>query len=56
MNFIISIGLISAGIYVLYAELFVSYSGIHGRYQPFTLGLIYSAAALFGCGFMFLAR
>jgi hypothetical protein len=28
------------GLYVLYEELFVSYSGIHGRYQLFTVGLI----------------
>jgi len=40
MNFIVSLGLICAGLYVLYEELFVSYSGIHGRYQPFGLGLV----------------
>jgi hypothetical protein len=40
MNFIISVGLIGAGLYVLYEELFVRYSGIHGRYQPFTVGLV----------------
>jgi hypothetical protein len=33
-NFIVSIGLTCAGLYVLYEELFVSYSGIHGRYRP----------------------
>jgi hypothetical protein len=40
MNFIVSLGLICAGLYVLYEELFVRYSGIHGRYQPFGVGLI----------------
>ena len=40
MNFIISVGLIGAGLYILYEELFVRYSGIHGRYQPFGLGLV----------------
>jgi hypothetical protein len=45
MNLIVSVGLICAGLYVLYEELFVSYSGIHGRYQPFGVGL-----ALFGSG------
>jgi hypothetical protein len=40
MNFIISVGLIAAGVYVLYEELFVRPSGIHGRYQPFGVGLI----------------
>jgi hypothetical protein len=40
MNFIVSVGLIVAGLYVLYAELFVRYSGIHGRYQPFGIGLV----------------
>jgi hypothetical protein len=40
LNFIVSVGLIGAGLYVLYEELFVSYSGIHGRYQPFGVGLI----------------
>ena len=40
MNFIVSLGLICAGLYVLYEELFVSYSGIRGRYQPFGVGLV----------------
>jgi hypothetical protein len=40
MNFIVSIGLIGAGLYALYEELFVRYSGIHGRYQPFGVGLV----------------
>lgn len=40
MNFVIAVGLVCAGLYVLYEELFVSYSGIHGRYRPFTVGLI----------------
>jgi hypothetical protein len=40
MNLIVSAGLISAGLYVLYEELFVRYSGIHGRYQPFAVGLV----------------
>ena len=34
------VGLICGGFYVLYEELFVRYSGIHGRYQPFGVGLI----------------
>jgi hypothetical protein len=45
INFIIALGLICAGLYVLYEELFVQYSGIHGRYQPFAVGL-----ALLGSG------
>ena len=49
MNLIVSVGLICAGLYVLYEELFVSYSGIHGRYQPFGAGLI-----LFGSGVVWL--
>ncbi len=49
MNLIISVGLICAGLCVLYEELFVSYSGIHGRYQPFGVGLI-----LFGSGVVWL--
>ena len=49
MNLIVSVGLICAGLYVLYEELFVSYSGIHRRYQPFGIGLI-----LFGSGFVWL--
>ena len=48
-NFIISVGLICAGFYVPYEEVFVSYSGIHGRYQPFGIGL-----ALFGSGVVWL--
>jgi hypothetical protein len=40
MNFIVSVGLVCAGLYGLYEELFVRSSGIHGRYQPFTVGLI----------------
>ena len=44
-NFVASIGLICAGLYVFYAELFVSYSGSHGRYNMFAVGLI-----LIGCG------
>jgi hypothetical protein len=39
VNFIVSVGLMCAGLYVLYEELFISYSGIHGRYRPFGLGL-----------------
>jgi hypothetical protein len=38
-----------AGLYVLYEELFVRYSGIHGRYGPFGVGL-----ALFGSGVVWL--
>jgi hypothetical protein len=45
MNFIVSLGLICVGLYVLYEELFVRYSGLHGRYQPFGVGL-----ALLGSG------
>jgi hypothetical protein len=48
-NLIVSVLLICAGLYVLYEELFVSYSGIHGRYQPFGVGLI-----LFGSGVVWL--
>jgi len=40
MNFIVSVVLICAGLYVLYEELFVRYSGIHGRYRPFGVGLV----------------
>jgi len=40
MNFIVSAGLIAAGLYVFYEELFVRYSGLHGRYQPLAVGLI----------------
>jgi hypothetical protein len=49
MNFIVSVGLICAGLYVMYAELFVRYSGIHGRYGPFGVGL-----ALIGSGIVWL--
>jgi divalent metal cation (Fe/Co/Zn/Cd) transporter len=48
-NLIVSVLLICAGLYVLYEELFVSYSGIHGRYQPLGVGLI-----LFGSGVVWL--
>jgi hypothetical protein len=49
MNVIVSAGLICAGLYVLHEELFVRYSGIHGRYGPFGVGL-----ALFGSGVVWL--
>jgi hypothetical protein len=49
MNFIVSVGLMCAGLYVLYEELFVRYSGIHGRYRPFGVGL-----ALLGSGVVWL--
>ena len=49
MNFIVSVGLVCAGLYVLYEELFVRYSGIHGRYRPIGVGL-----ALIGCGVVWL--
>jgi hypothetical protein len=49
VNFIVAVGLICAGLYVLYEELFVRYSGIHGRYGPFGVGL-----ALFGSGVVWL--
>jgi hypothetical protein len=35
MSFVIAVGLVCAPV-----STFVSYSGIHGRYQPFTVGLI----------------
>jgi hypothetical protein len=59
INLIVSVGLICAGLYVLYEELFVSYSSIHGRYQPFGIGLILfgsAVAALLGSGGMLSAR
>jgi hypothetical protein len=40
-NFIAAVALIGAGLYVLYEELFVRYSGIHGRYQPFGVGVAF---------------
>ena len=46
MNFIVSVGLICAGLYVLYEELFVRHSGIHGRYQPFGVGLVLVGSGL----------
>lgn len=46
MNFIVSVGLIVAGLYVLYEELFVRYSGIHGRYQPLGVGLVLTGSGL----------
>lgn len=49
MNTLISIGLACAGLYVMYEELFVRYSGIHGRYRPFGVGLV-----LFGSGVVWL--
>jgi hypothetical protein len=49
MDLIVSIGLICAGLYVMYAQLFVRYSAIHGRYGPFGLGL-----ALTGSGIVWL--
>lgn len=48
-NFIVAAALICAGLYVVYEELFVSYSGIHGRYRPFGVGL-----ALLGSGVVWL--
>ena len=56
MNVIISVGLICAGLYVVYEELFVSYSGIHGRYGLLGWVWLYSVAPLFGCGFIVSAR
>jgi hypothetical protein len=53
MNFIVSVGLIGAGPDVLYEELFVGYSGIHGRYRPFGVGLVLiGSGVVFGCGSM----
>ena len=49
MNFIISGTLICAGLCVLHEEVFARYSVIHGRHQPFGVGL-----ALFGCGVVWL--
>ena len=48
-NVLVSIGLACAGLYVMYEELFVRYSGIHGRYRPFGVGLV-----LFGSGVVWL--
>jgi hypothetical protein len=48
-NLIVSIGLICVGLYVMYEELFVRYSGIHGRYQPLGVGLVF-----FGSGVVWL--
>jgi hypothetical protein len=48
-DLVVSVGLICAGLYVLYEELFVRYSGIHGRYQPAAVGMI-----LFGSGVVWL--
>ena len=48
-NLIVSVGLICAGLYVVYEELFARYSGIHGRYRPFGVGLV-----LFGSGVVWL--
>jgi uncharacterized RDD family membrane protein YckC len=39
-TFVASIALICAGLYVVYAELFVGFSGSHGRYSMFGVGLI----------------
>jgi hypothetical protein len=46
---IVSVGLMCVGLYVMYEELFVRYSGIHGRYGPFAVGLV-----LFGSGVVWL--
>ena len=54
MNFIVSVGLICAGLYVLYEELFVSYSGIHGRYGPFGVGLVLIGSGVVWLWFYFL--
>jgi hypothetical protein len=45
MNFIVSVGLICAGLYAVYGELFIEYSGHGGRYTMFAVGPI-----LIGCG------
>jgi len=49
VNFIVAVGLICAGLYVLYEELFVRYSDIYGRYGPFGVG-----PALIGSGVVWL--
>jgi hypothetical protein len=46
MNFIVSVGLICAGLYVVYAELFVRYSGGGGRYRIFGVGLVLIGSGL----------
>lgn len=53
-SFIASIGLICAGLYVLYAELFVSFSDSHGRYNMFAVGLILIGSSASQIWFYFL--
>jgi hypothetical protein len=53
-KFIGSIALICAGLYVLYEELLVRYSGIHGRYGPFWVGLVLFGSGAFQLWFEFL--
>jgi hypothetical protein len=40
-NLMVSVGLICAGLYVVYEELFVGYSGIHGSSTPIGVGLVF---------------
>jgi hypothetical protein len=53
-SFIASIGLICAGMYVLYAELFIRFSGGHGRYNMFGVGLILIGSGVVQLWFGFL--
>jgi hypothetical protein len=46
MNLIISVALICAGWYVLYEE-YLRPSGLHGRAQPFVVGLILFASGVY---------
>jgi hypothetical protein len=54
MSFIVSVGLICAGLYVVYAELFVRYSGIHGRHGPFRVDLVLIDSGVVWLWFYFL--
>jgi len=48
-SLIVSVGLICAGLYVMYKELFVRYSGIHDRYSVVGVGVVF-----FGSGVVLL--
>jgi divalent metal cation (Fe/Co/Zn/Cd) transporter len=53
-TFIASIGLICAGLFFLYEELFVRFSGSHGRYGMFAAGLIFVGSGVHQLWFYFL--
>lgn len=53
-TFIGSIGLICAGLYVFYAELFVSFSHSHGRSSMFAFGLVLISCGAYQLWFEFL--